>query len=248
MTNKSPDTEHRLPTLPDEKSGRRAITDAAIEAGTAAIPFVGGSLAVLLAHAFSRSYEQRLRNWMEELAEAVQELYDAEGVDIEALAEDQTFLDAVATATRIAEKSGSEIKRNALKNALFNIGAATDVDTDKRLIYLRYVDELTPSHMRVLAFFDDPVKAVSNAEQQWPNIMMGGLSSILKVALPDLHVDEPLLNTVVGDLNRQGLISSPGLNTIMTEGGLKDSRTSTKGREFMAFVSTPFNLSGNHSE
>ena len=247
MTKESTGSERGLPALPDEKSGRRTITDTVVEAGAAAIPFVGGSLAVLLAHAFSHSYEQRLRNWMEELAEAVQELYDSEGVDIEALSEDQAFLDAVATATRIAEKSGSEVKRNALKNALFNIGIATDVDADKCLIYLRYVDELTPSHMRVLAFFDDPVKAVSNVEQQWPNTM-GSLSSIVRIALPDLHADEPLLNTVVGDLNRQGLISSPGLNTIMTEGGLKESRTSSKGRDFMAFVSTPFNLSANHNE
>lgn len=243
MTGEPNDADRRVPALPDDKSGRRAITDAAIEAGAAAIPFVGGSLAVVLAHAFSHSYEKRLRNWMEELAEAVQELYDSEGVDIEALAEDETFLDAVATATRIAEKSGLEIKRTALKNALFNIGADPNVDADKRLIYLRYVDELTPSHMRLLAFFDDPVKAVADVGQSWPNIM-GGLSSIVQIALPDLHADSALLNTAVGDLDRQGLVDSPGLQTVMTENGLRASRTSTKGREFMAFVSSPFDLSG----
>lgn len=184
---------------------------------------------------------------MEELAEAVQELYDSEGVDIEALAEDETFLDAVARATRIAEKSGSEIKRTALKNALFNIGADPNVDADKRLIYLRYVDELTLSQMRLLAFFDDPVKAVADVGQPWPNIM-GGLSSIVQIALPDLHADSALLSTLVGDLDRQGLVDSPGLQTVMTENGLRASRTSTKGREFMAFVWSPFNLSGATDE
>lgn len=239
--------EKHVPTLPDEKTGRRVVTDVALEAGSAAIPFVGGSLAVILAHAFSRSYEKRLRAWMEELAEAVQELYDSEGVDIEALAEDETFLDAVATATRIAEKSGSDIKRTCLKNALFNIGVEPSLDGDKRLIYLRYVDELTPSHIQVLGFFNDPVKAVSDVGQAWPNIM-GGLSSIVKIALPDLHADEALLNTIVGDLDRQGLVSSPGLSTMMTENGLKTSRTTVKGREFMAFVSTPFRLSSADNE
>lgn len=241
-------SQRRLPDLPEEKSGRRAIADAAIEAGAAAIPFAGGSLAVMIAHVFSRSYEKRLRNWMEELAEVVQELCDAEGLDVDTLAEDERFLDAVATATRIAEKSGSDSKRNALKNALFNIGAAPDVATDKRLIYLRYVDELTASHMRVLAFFNNPVEAVADAGQPWPNIYSGGLSNIIKVALPDLHDDDALLSTVVSDLDMQGLVNSPNLQSMMTANGLKESRTSDKGREFMAFVSAPFNLSGDSHE
>ncbi len=239
MSDEQSDDHPRVPAMPDDKSRRRVITDTAVEAGTAAIPFVGGSLAVIIANAFSRSYENRLRDWMEQLAEVVQELCDSDGVDVEDLAGNDVFLDAVATATRIAEKNGSHVKRAALRNALLHIGGDHEIGEDKGLIYLRCIDELTETHMRILAFFDNPPAAVEAAGAHWPILMMGGISSILDLALPDIASSEPLLNAVIGDLVQRRFVDSPGLHTVMTDNGLRASRTTSMGREFMAFVSTP---------
>lgn len=234
-----------LPDPPDEKSGARQVTEKAMEAVSGSVPFVGGALAVVLAHAFSHSYEKRLRAWMEQLAQVVQELIDrVDGVDVEGLSQDDDFMDAVATATRIAEKTSSETKRTALQNALLNIGIGSVPDSDKSAVYLRYIDELTPSHMVLLDFFEDPPAFLDKRGIPWPNIMMGGLGSVVQVALPDLHADTPFLETLSGDLARWGLVSNPGLNTVMTGGGLKAKRTTEKGREFMAFVSGPFDARG----
>jgi hypothetical protein len=234
-------SELDLPGPPAEKSGARQVTEKAIEAVSGSVPFVGGALAVVLAHAFSHSYEKRLRAWMEQLADVVQELIDrVDDMDPETLSGDDDFMDAVATATRIAERNSSEVKRSALQNALLNIGSGQTPDVDKRAVYLRYIDELTPSHMVLLDFFDDPPAFLEARGLPWPNVMMGGLGSVVKVALPRLHADEPFLNTLAGDLSTWGLVSNPGLGTMMTGDGLRAGRTTAKGREFMAFVSGPF--------
>lgn len=238
-------SELELPDPPDEKSGARQVTEQAMEAVTGAVPFVGGALAVVLAHAFSHSYEKRLRAWMEQLADVVQELIDrVDGLDVEGLSEDDDFMDAVATATRIAEKTSSQAKRAALQNALLNIGAGSLPDSDKRAVYLRYIDELTPSHMVLLDFFDDPPAFLAHRSHAWPNLMMGGLGSVLQVALPDLYADTAFLDTLTADLASWGLVSNPGLNTVMTGDGLKAKRTTAKGREFMAFIKGPFDTPG----
>lgn len=233
--------EHDLPDLPSEKSGARQVAEKALEAASGSVPFVGGSLAVILAHAFSHSYEKRLRAWMEQLADVVQELIDrVDDLEVGSLSEDDGFMDAVATATRIAEKTTSEAKRAALQNALLNIGTGAVADVDKRAVYLRYIDELTPSHMVLLDFFNDPPGFLERRGVPWPNLMMGGLGNVVEVALPWLHADRPFLDTLVADLGRWGLVSSPGLNTVMTHDGLRAGRSTAKGREFTDFVSGPF--------
>ena len=233
--------ERHLHDLPAEKSGARQVTEKAIEAVSGSVPFVGGTLAVVLAHAFSHSYEKRLRVWMEQLAEVVQELIDrVDDLDVDGLSKDDGFMDAVATATRIAEKTSSDAKRAALQNALLHIGTGAAPDEDKRDVFLRYIDELTPSHLVLLDFFNDPPGFLDRRGIPWPNISMGGLGSIVQAALPTLYADKTFLDTLVGDLDRWGLISNPGLNSVMTGSGLQAGRSTEKGREFAVFVGGPF--------
>jgi hypothetical protein len=120
------------------------------------VPFVGGPLAVVTATIFGYAYSKRVDQWRDELTATVQYLIDHHGLTAEDLADDDEFLDAVATATRIAAAPSSADKRRRLRNALINIGSGKAPEADKQAIYLRYIDELTPSHMRLLDFMNDP--------------------------------------------------------------------------------------------
>jgi hypothetical protein len=83
-------------------------------------------------------------------------------------------------------------------------------DADKQAVYLRYIEELTPSHMRLLEFMNDPPGCCSRHDVAWPgNIMMGGLGPIVDAALPDLAADEPFLDTLAGDLSRPLELTRP---------------------------------------
>lgn len=208
------------------------------EAAASAIPIVGGPLAVVVAKLFGYSYEKRLVAWREQVMEQIRRLHQERGIAVEDLANNNDFLDALATATWIAETNCSADKRRYLANALFNVGAGTAVGADKQSIYLRYIEELTPSHMTMLIFLNDPPAFLARRCIPWPNFITGGLGSIVERALPDLYADKPLLETVTADLQRYGLTQNPGLNTIMTSEGLKAGRGTQKGNEFIAFITS----------
>lgn len=229
------------PDLPEQKSKRRTAAEVAAEGGAGMIPFVGSMLAATLSALFSATQENRTREWMEEMAEVVQELLDrVDDLEAQSLADDPAFYDASVAAARISTATSSAEKRAALQNALFNVGMGDSLDADKRAIFLRYVDELTPSHIRLMRFLDSPTGWFEQHGLQWPNVYTGGLMSAVAVAFPEWRADEPFLDTLAADLVARGLIDNPGLRTMMTGEGLKAQRTKPKGREFLAFISGPF--------
>jgi hypothetical protein len=150
-----PADEPKVPVSPREPGPAKWIGKT-LEAGASAVPFVGGPLAVVTATIFGYAYSKRVDQWRDELTATVQYLIDHHGLTAEDLADDDEFLDAVATATRIAAAPSSADKRRRLRNALINIGSGKAPEADKQAIYLRYIDELTPSHMRLLDFMNDP--------------------------------------------------------------------------------------------
>jgi len=202
------------------------------------IPIVGGPLSVVVATLFGYSYEKRLSAWRDEVVGQIRRLHEERGISVEELANNDDFLDAVATATRIAETTSSSEKRRYLASALFNVGAGAGVGADKQAIYLRYVEELTPSHMTMLSLLNDPPRFLNDRGIPWPNIMMGGLGAVVERALPVLYADKPLLETVTDDLQRYGLAQNPGLNSVMTGEGLKAGRGTPKGKEFVDFITS----------
>jgi len=220
---------------PPQRSRSGQVAGKAAEAVVAAIPVVGGPLAVVVATLFGVSYDRRLAAWREEVFDRIRALEDR-GVSVQDLADNDAFLDALAQATRTAEAQSNEEKRRYLADALFNVGAGTAVAPDKQAVYLRYVEDLTISHLRMLAFLTDPPGFLAERDIPWPNIAAGGLGNVVQAGLPELYADQPLLETVVSDLQRFGLADSPGLNTVMTDSGLRAPRGTNKGREFMRFI------------
>lgn len=234
------DTEPpEIPEPPTQSKAALAIGKTA-EAAASFVPFVGGPLAVAIATAFGHAYEKRIDVWRQQLTEAVQWLTENTGVKVEDLADDDNFLDIVAVATQVAGRSSSTEKRRLLANALIRVGSGDAPSQDKQAIYLRYVDELTPSHMRMIAFLDNPVGYCSDAGIAWPDYEFSSLRQVIGDVLPDLAEDSALLETVVADLARYGLTSDPGLKTMMSSAGLQARRGTTKGSEFVAFVTGPF--------
>jgi hypothetical protein len=221
----------------EPKSEARQRTEETIEAVAAAVPFAGGVLAVKYAQAFRRADERRFRQWQQQVEDALEAIEQRSSAsDVDALFDNDDFVDAIATATRIAEKSAADVKRAALQNALFNIGLGDSLGADKRAIYLRYVDELTPSHLALMRLADDPPAWFSRRDRPWPG---GNLIGVVIAAFPTWANDEDFIDTIAGDLASRGLAELP-LRTMMTASGVMTQRTKPKGRAFMEFISGPF--------
>lgn len=86
------------------KSAGREITEKVVEGALRAVPIAGGPLALAFGAVMGWAYSRRMEEWLDELAEAVADLQRQEtGLDFDALAGNDKFIDAVFHATRAAE-------------------------------------------------------------------------------------------------------------------------------------------------
>lgn len=104
---------------------------------------------------FISPISKRKDAWAKDLGEKVQELLE-NGITIENLQENNKFIDAVYQSTQIALKTSQREKIEALRNAIKNVALDTSLDDSFIQICLQIVDDLTPIHMRILQFFENP--------------------------------------------------------------------------------------------
>jgi hypothetical protein len=222
-----------------KKSAGREIAEKVVEGAIGAVPVAGSPLAALFGLAIGWSYNRRVQEWLDELAEAVKELQErTDGLSFEDLAEDEVFVDAVVNASRAAQATHQREKLDALRNGVLNSLApdAPDVDTQAR--FFRLVDQFTAAHLRLLTFMHNPSKPFEDRGEPPPQ-MTGGRSHILERAMPEFGGRRDWYDLLHADLAAASLINSGGMHTTMSTGGLYTPTTTGLGDAFLAFVSGP---------
>jgi len=182
--------------------------------------------------------EKRRAEWMNAIAERLRELEKkVDGFKVENLRENQLFITTVTHATFAALRNHQKEKLDALQNAVINSALGVDIEENLQLHFLDMIDSLTPLHLRILAYFDDPNKWIDNRGIKL-NIMMGGASSALEAALPELQGKRSIYDSIVQDLFNRGLLNfdKNGLHTMMTQSGILASRTTELGKTFLSYI------------
>ncbi len=95
---------------------------------------------------------RRLDAWREDVAEALRELEAGRGIDLTKLQSDEQFISIVMHATTIAMRNHQIEKLTALKNAIINSATPSRLKEDLHLMFVRFIDELTPTHVKLLSF------------------------------------------------------------------------------------------------
>jgi hypothetical protein len=230
---------------PPKKSTAGDVVQGAVGATISAVPFVGGSIAVVFATAMAVGYNRRLQTWFEGVAEAIAELQEAteDWPAFEELSNDDAFVDAVVQATRAAEATHQAEKLGALRNGVLNSVGPDAPSIDEQARFIRLVDQMTASHLRLLAFLNDPGSAFDEAGVVRPDIYMGGRASLIE-ALPEFSTrPRDWIDLLSADLSAAALTNHGGLHTMQTGASLWQSGTSDLGRRFLAFIRTPKELS-----
>ena len=192
------------------------------------LPGLGGPAATLLAVVVSPPLERRRAAWFNGLADRLTRLeHTVEGLSLEGLRDDENFITAATTATLIALRNHKGEKLEALQNAVVNVARGSEPDADFQAVLLSLVDYLTPLHVRLLRFFQNP--GAFGARRWHP----AGSSTrdIVLAALPE--IPSSAYDLLCGDLENRGLISlprPPGLT-------LTDERTTGLGDRFLRFIS-----------
>jgi hypothetical protein len=145
----------------------------------------------------------------------------------------------VIEATRSAISTHKDEKRDALRNGLLNIALHRSTDEDQQQTFLRYIDELTIWHLRILALFRDPPKYLA-AKGLGANYYMGSASQVLEDAYPELSEKREIYDQIAADLASRGLVGSAGfLHGMMSAQGMVAKRTTALADSFLDFIADP---------
>ncbi|MBL8754876.1 MAG: hypothetical protein JNK15_16345 [Planctomycetes bacterium] len=170
------------------------------------------------------------------------------GVDVDALARNEVFVDFVFDALAAAMRTHREEKRVALRNAIVNSVLPGAPGETKARAFLRFVDELDVAHLLLLHLMADAAAFLKHrglplpgpasnrliemdvtTQIESPRSLQSIVNNVLRDELPhDLHY------VVLDDLMRRGLTDGKAtFNTLCCGQPL----VSSLGAEFLRFIS-----------
>ena len=109
-------------------------------------------------------------------------------------------------------------------------------------MFLNFVDILTPWHLRLLKFFDDPPAWVKANKINMPSMSKCGMTTIIEHAFTDLRGKRDFYDLLGRDLHSRGLIRGANFHVTGTFAGIFVRNTTDMGRQFIAFISSPVEI------
>jgi len=107
------------------------------------------------------------------------------------------------------------------------------MDETKIMMFVAFIDDLTPLHLKVLKFRQNPIPPIKEPGQNdYPHILVRAWDEIS----PDLPANSPLVWQVSKDLFARGLTTSAWLD----QGPILKKATLEFGDEFIQFISSPY--------
>ncbi|MFZ2055026.1 MAG: hypothetical protein WAU81_12635 [Candidatus Aminicenantales bacterium] len=213
------------------------IAHAAAKGMLSEIPLAGGLASEIFNLVIAPPLAKRRYKWMESIAEGLKDLESKiEGFKIENLVGNDSFITTVMHASQTALRNHQEEKLNALRNAVLNAATPNAPDEDLQLMFLTFVDTLTSWHIKILKYFDDPIRWGKEHNIKFRELEFGAPAHALENAFPELKGERDFYDLIIRDLYSMGLMSIESLHTTMTNQGIFASRTTDIGKKFIAFI------------
>jgi hypothetical protein len=224
--------------VPHEEIGSE-VAVALVKGAIQAVPLAGGLLAEVV-NLFVNPAERRKERWLMEVSAAIEKLQKELGLIPEALQKDERFISFLYQATQIALRNHREEKIRALRNALEATAKKDIPEEDTAFQFLRFVDELSVIHLRVLGSLN------KHAEQF---ARLGKLEQVLSQFEQYLgaSIERAHFRAVIKDLESRSLILAvdvedlpefaTGQDALLAESsGLKPLGVTSLGRSFLKFI------------
>lgn len=139
------------------------VAAALLKGAVSAIPVAGGAISEL-ANLYLNPLEKRKQRWMIEVSEAINSIQSQFKLLPKDLEENEQFISFLYQATLIAIKSHQQEKLTALRNALSTSIATEQFSEDVSFQFLRYIDELTCSHLAILAAISNNIEQLAECK------------------------------------------------------------------------------------
>lgn len=193
------------------------------------IPIGGALITSIWDSIKSNCASKRMLHWCTELEQRLSHLE----ISLDEIGSNELFTTALYQATESALKTSENQKREYLANAVCN-AAKCNLDESVLMMFIDMANRYTLWHIKILHFFDNPMKFESVSSGGYS---MGAPMTILLDTFPELRSNEDLAKKIIKDLYTEGLLNTDNVNCTMTWSGMKASRTTKLGREFIAFLS-----------
>ena len=168
-----------LGPLPSQTKGE--VAQALVKAAVSMVPIAGGPLAELVGLVLQPAIGRRRDVWLGNLETAIEELQQRpDAPSIEELSNNEVFVSVVLNATQAALRTHQAEKLEALRAAVMNSALPMAPDEHTQLMFIRFVEELTPLHLRMLSYLRDPAGWYERHNIGKPNIYIGPRSAIWK--------------------------------------------------------------------
>ncbi len=179
---------------------------------------------------------------MAAVGSAIEQLQKTDANIVGTLQDSEQFQSVLLHASWAAVRNHQLEKLSALKNAVLNAARGTKSSEDLQLLFVRYVDELTPTHLVVLDVLGKCEADVANLES-YQDLFA------LFTAKTNKQIDNLFFKLVCDDLKARSLVrisdhltDFPGLydvDNIVAEDDNKNPRilVTDLGRAFIAFIS-----------
>jgi hypothetical protein len=195
-----------------------------IEAANALTVGLGGTL---LAKVFPSKATKRRQAFDADVKDRLDRLEEQGRITRQMVEDNEQFFSTYLHATLIAVRSHQSEKLEALRNAVLNSALPCAPDENRQQIFLNWVDELTPLHLRVLNYLL-PAREYSKR-----------LPDAIADAFPESKAVD-LANVIVDDLAAKHLIRSDPTNGVVYL-GVKETRLTPLGSAFLSFIRDPMN-------
>lgn len=206
-----------------------------VRASAAAIPVIGGPLAVVLEEVWQPRWLRQGREFVEQLADDVEamgaELY-ASVAELQKALEQPEVSEVFYRAGQIASVSSHTATRRRCRAAVLNT-IRQPQNAAYNLRFVRLIDELAPAHFTLLALLEDPAGDAAFASKV-ESTMMGSMSGPVAEVL---GYDDGFVQMLSADLSRRGLGEVP--SGMMSGQGLLAKRTTDLDDRFLEFVRLP---------
>ena len=223
------------------KAGVKDVAHTIAKASISAIPVFGGPAAEIFSAIIVPPLSKRRDEWIESIVEGLKGLEkEVKGFKIEELSKKETFITTVMHASQAAIRNHQEEKLEALRNAVLNAALPNSPEEDMQLMFLNFVDLLTPWHLRILKLFQNPQEWAQKQGTDYSDRITGSPSVVLEDAFPELCGRDEFCGLLVKDLYSRGLMNGDTLKGMMSIQGMLASRTTSMGNQFIEFITSPF--------
>lgn len=220
--------------------------------GLSSVPIAGGIISAIFSTTVTSPYNKRMLAYLMTINERLDTLEKNGIINKQALLNDEEFMNVIIQSAEIAVKNSQKEKLDALRNCVINTARKTNIELDRKMIYLNIINQITPTHIIIFRTIANPEGAIRKLISQ--NLDQGKKDvsiSLMKDFSNYLGIDEELFNVAIRDLDTWGLVKdtastyASGLPEDKIEEVITNLVSTTEGRitlhgwEFLKFISEP---------